>query len=463
MKEGSYILEEGRTPTIADCEAWIQKIKSAKSEGLTVLARSIVEVWEGTDLEHFLRREYRKKGIRSHEEFFWSPDTVKREILLNAMGVVLSGVVAHEKKIDNYNLREFQVSDVEKLMRTGEMSPRLIETARENVERATPEQVDKFLGDLLRTRGGLLYKVQRYLDQKKIRAEGDLLGRSTEEKRAILKTAVGFAQEVIMEEPRDEKADAASETLARLTTQPLRLQRPSGSSKHHLLDYMNQRAKFPQVDDMDIASYQSFVVEHDWAAAFAGTPEFDGDEIPPLPFEKCCFEFLINDVRVLAFVGQRESGELYNFVSVGYRGHWFGDNREWEDRRRLRPGAGVFGGSGSAIDRAISPFVRAQIRAVCVMLDAEVAIREMRRVSEKLNRQRVRKGKTPLRDYHVVSLARRYRAEPRGSSCEDATHARRRCHWRRGHWRHYQDHKTWIKWMLVGDPALGFVEKSYRA
>jgi hypothetical protein len=32
----------------------------------------------------------------------------------------------------------------------------------------------------------------------------------------------------------------------------------------------------------------------------------------------------------------------------------------------------------------------------------------------------------------------------------------------RGHWRHYERHKTWIKWTLVGDPDLGFVDKHYR-
>lgn len=35
-------------------------------------------------------------------------------------------------------------------------------------------------------------------------------------------------------------------------------------------------------------------------------------------------------------------------------------------------------------------------------------------------------------------------------------------HFRRGHWRHYGEYKTWIKWMLVGDPELGFVDKMYK-
>lgn len=29
-------------------------------------------------------------------------------------------------------------------------------------------------------------------------------------------------------------------------------------------------------------------------------------------------------------------------------------------------------------------------------------------------------------------------------------------------WRRFETHKTWIKWTLVGDPDLGFIEKHYR-
>ena len=42
------------------------------------------------------------------------------------------------------------------------------------------------------------------------------------------------------------------------------------------------------------------------------------------------------------------------------------------------------------------------------------------------------------------------------------THRSPRLHFRRGHWRHYEDHKTWIRWQMVGNPDLGFVEKQYR-
>lgn len=35
-------------------------------------------------------------------------------------------------------------------------------------------------------------------------------------------------------------------------------------------------------------------------------------------------------------------------------------------------------------------------------------------------------------------------------------------HFVRGHWRHYEVSKTWIRWHLRGDPDLGFIDKEYR-
>lgn len=59
----------------------------------------------------------------------------------------------------------------------------------------------------------------------------------------------------------------------------------------------------------------------------------------------------------------------------------------------------------------------------------------------------------------IVDLARRHRianpAEPSGNG------SRKRLHFRRGHWRHYESMKTWIRWCLAGDPDLGFIDKHY--
>jgi hypothetical protein len=117
----------------------------------------------------------------------------------------------------------------------------------------------------------------------------------------------------------------------------------------------------------------------------------------------------------------------------------------------------------------------AEIRAVCIMLDAKVAVAEPRsHAGEGLNKKRLREGKTPLKDYHIVTLAKRLRADyERG----DPTGIKKRLHWRRGHWRHFTTpggkemyidaegitrSRTWINWQLVGNESLGFVEKHYR-
>jgi hypothetical protein len=37
-----------------------------------------------------------------------------------------------------------------------------------------------------------------------------------------------------------------------------------------------------------------------------------------------------------------------------------------------------------------------------------------------------------------------------------------RLHFRRGHHRHYENYKLWIKWQLVGNPDIGFIDKDYK-
>lgn len=94
-------------------------------------------------------------------------------------------------------------------------------------------------------------------------------------------------------------------------------------------------------------------------------------------------------------------------------------------------------------------------------LDAEVATRTMQRVSEKVNRKRAEEGREPFFSYHVINLNRRYRAanpSPGGGTVQ----GKRRLHFRRGHWRHYAEFKTWVRWTLVGNPELGFIDKEYR-
>lgn len=183
-------------------------------------------------------------------------------------------------------------------------------------------------------------------------------------------------------------------------------------------------------DYLDTA--QTFVVQHDWAAAFKNAQDFDGEV--SLPYEKCAFEFRMNGYRLIAFVHDFEKA----IFAMEADGCWvvtaIEDNAAWVG------------------------FILGQIRAICIALDAEVAESEVIRAPHRLNMQREKKGKTPLYDYRIVSLTKRHRIKGLG----EPTGAKKRLHFRRGHWRHFETHKTWIKWMLVGSPDLGFIDKEYR-
>lgn len=188
--------------------------------------------------------------------------------------------------------------------------------------------------------------------------------------------------------------------------------------------------------------FKAFVIQNDWAAAFANATDY-ADGAFKLPYENCAFEFRINEHVVIILAMQQESDiEYMCFVeceglwatSLGYNSH----REHWLGFAKL------------AVET---------IRAACIALDAEVATHSVVRAPAKLNAKRVESGKLPLFDYRVISLARRDRVEP--LTFEHGTHKSPRLHFRRGHWRHYENFKTWIKWTRVGNPDLGFIDKHY--
>lgn len=182
-----------------------------------------------------------------------------------------------------------------------------------------------------------------------------------------------------------------------------------------------------------------FVIQHDWASAFKSA-EIAGGEIK-YPYDFSCFEMQINGTRIcyLGFQGETTSG-AFLFIKTSH---------------------GWAAATGKNLNDVPLPiFIAEQVRAVCVSLDAEVAEATVTRAPYKLNAIRAAKGRLPLFDYRIVSLAKRSRPPALNDGAEDGRH--KRLHWRRGHWRHFPSHKTWIKWMLVGDPDLGFVDKHYR-
>ncbi len=238
------------------------------------------------------------------------------------------------------------------------------------------------------------------------------------------------------------------------------MEKPQGSSLHHFLEYVKGvKGHATDYGDMMMQHFHLFVIEHDWSKAFKGSGEFNVGEFP-FPYDHNCFEMRLNGVRILLLVGSDRKGVL----AMGLHGDWLTFSVEVS-----MSGIITMIDNDTQLNSAHNPgnvigAIGAQIRAVCIMLDAEVAETEVRRAPEKLNRIRERQGRTLLKDYHVVRLAHRHRvraAEGRASDY-DENYTRKRLHFRRGHDRHYQNYKVWIRWQLVGDPDLGFVDKEYR-
>lgn len=195
---------------------------------------------------------------------------------------------------------------------------------------------------------------------------------------------------------------------------------------------------------------QSIVVKHDWAVALAGSIDKQDDFI--LPYPHCCFELKIGGFVFLKFITQIDHKTAGEITFVAHKGHWF-----------LIPKPDIGTDPTRLTDlnlRIIFILIDEQIRAICIALDAEVATKTVIRAPFALNKKREKSGKLPIRDYHVVDLSKRSRVAAPGLLTGGT---KVRLHFRRGHWRHFETSKTWIRWALVGDPDLGFIDKHYIA
>lgn len=213
------------------------------------------------------------------------------------------------------------------------------------------------------------------------------------------------------------------------------VEKPQSSLFHQLEDAIKQgRLAEDDLRGAAITPTNIFLVEHDWVAVLKLSDETSRDV--RLPFPRCAFEFQIGGRRVITSMD--DDGDKLS-------GHLFFQSATWWVHAPLHTW----------------PLIEHIIRATCVMLEAEVATADLVRAPEDANRIREKKGRAPLRSYHVVRLDRRERGRP---AEESAGVERRspRLHFRRGHWRHFAASRTWIKWTLVGDPDLGFVDKDYR-
>lgn len=244
-----------------------------------------------------------------------------------------------------------------------------------------------------------------------------------------------------------EKVIEASKAFPEWQKLPLKLEKNDCSRLHHLVAFLKAQDKYLREirkgDDPNSIPWEQvtpFVVQHDWAAAFKNAGDYAEGSFT-LPYEMCAFEFRISgrSVTVLGFQGDEQEPRFTPYIQFG--DYWVSSD-EPEDKVPAHA------------------FAISQIKAICVALDAEVATRSVVRASEALNKKRVAEGRIPLYSYHVVNLNRRYRiSNPSGGG---SVQGRRRLHFRRGHWRHYEKFKTWVRWTLVGNPELGFIDKEYR-
>lgn len=253
-------------------------------------------------------------------------------------------------------------------------------------------------------------------------------------------------QSVELERQRNRTREAL-EAYKSFCAAPFKLERPQGTVRHQLFEAIarhcvSKSSSMLDVEDIPASDAPLFLVEHNWAAALSGATDFAEGEFK-LPFENTWFEFRISGVPIL----------LYYREDRNYSTGFLRAATEWVSFD-LDAKVGETG--------RLAELVTAQVRAVCVALDADVAVKEVVRSPAALNRSREKRGREPVSDYHVVRLARRERPALLPDGHQTSPGTRHRLHFVRGHWRHYATHKTWIKWHLRGDPDLGFIDKHYR-
>jgi hypothetical protein len=281
-----------------------------------------------------------------------------------------------------------------------------------------------------------------------------------------------------IEETKTKALTAENLVLLLKWVQDLKLDKPTASAWHHLEDALvNCEVLSPLKDAKVGTDYkletkpQVFVIEHDWAAAFSQAKDFDGGTVK-LPYELTAFELRISGLKVIALMS---ATMFIPFVQVGE--HWMVPQQTYY---RLNDESWDYiATQGMAVDHflPLKNLILEQVRAVCIMLDAEVAESEVVEPPEKLNKVRVDRGKVPLAKYHIVRLHSKYkkRSEQKG----EPTGVRQRFHWVRGHFTHLDQEpmsnvvdqawkfhdgrwRRWKNWFLRGDPDLGFVDKEYR-
>lgn len=271
--------------------------------------------------------------------------------------------------------------------------------------------------------------------------------------RRQLKTAHGELGKVIADHDWFQLAKKDVRALPEWEARPHPLQKPAKPCTAEIAEAMRNDRVVCACDLRDDLKRRfaetpptPFLIEHDWAGAFSNAEDFASGDCP-MPYDDVMFELAYGDRRVCLWTNETDDW-MCRFISI--HGGWLANGF-----KRIEP-----------LERDLTPLdnvLSDQVYAVCIALDAEIAVKDVVRADEKLNRAREKRGKPPLLDYHVVRLSRRERAAPLERHDDgDRKHRSPRLHFVRGHWRRFSNHKTWIKWHLRGDPDLGFIDKHYR-
>lgn len=249
-----------------------------------------------------------------------------------------------------------------------------------------------------------------------------------------------------------ERLSTAVDRFTAFVTTPAKMERPTASVWQRALN----AARGGNAVGSDVEKFLAcrpeaampFVVEHDWSAAIKHAENFEDGEYE-YPYDAVVFEFCFSGHPVLL---AHIDGQRFSLVRLG--DIWLISSLDDLDTYARQKDEERFDLND------VSEVMDRQIRAVCIALDADVAIAEQ--IREPSNgRDPVTREPLPPHSYHVVRLANRRRALPLTAD-DDHNGTRHRLHFVRGHWRHYETRKTWIKWHLRGDPDLGFIDKHYR-
>jgi len=242
----------------------------------------------------------------------------------------------------------------------------------------------------------------------------------------------------------------------------------SGALRQALRDQDDVFSTHEVIADVPIQSFEEvfegseiFRVEHDWFKAIRKADEFEGGSFR-LPFEACIFEFQVSRKPVIAmclnYAADEANNEIVMQLAVESFFGWFLSHNLY---RHNGSGWEVLQGGQSIKDDYLEHLVDLvgnQIRAACIALDADVAATTL--VRQPYVGATKDSAEQPAYEFYTISIASRTRAE--ALQAHGASKGTKRLHFRRGHWRHFTASKTWVRWCLVGNPELGFIDKQYR-